>query len=386
MSFVVVLVGLASTLIPAALAGWLFAHHLRVLLQLRGAARLSRLDRPGSVVLTGRVAAADGELEPIKISIEQERAVSPRSHVVLWREVARTPTLRPFVIVLANGAEVRVEPDPDTRVASELIAEGQPDGSPLAARARPQGERRMRRASIRVGEEIQLVGALRASTRQRARSSAFRGAVAPRGADDTPPPRSLVVRRHPLEPLLLSTRKLSRERAPRMALHAFAFVLFATLGSLLHFDTLRPYYGLAFAGTPTWAAVVAAVTPDGEVSRAPKAGDTLRLAIEVDQARVVLKSQPVDAALAAQVADAQREHRPLSVAVLAWQGGRREAPVFVLGTRPRAASLAFPLTTLALLLSAAYFLAGRRARPWFERPRLDEREPLLDVPALAKSG
>ncbi len=384
-SLVVVVIGLACTVIPALLACWLFAHHLGVLLQLRGAARLSRLDRPGSVVLSGRVAAIDGELEPINITIEQERVASARSPVVLWREVARTPALRPFAIVLANGAEVRVEPDADTRVATELGLGQDPDSGPLAENTRAPSGRRLRSATIRVGEEIQLVGALRASTRQRAKSSAFRGAVAPRGADETPPPRSLVVRRHPLEPLLLSKRKLSHERAPRMALHAFAFALFLPLAWLLHFSVLQPYYRLALTGTPMWATVVAAVTPAGEVSQAPRAGDTLRLAVEIDRAQVVLRSEPVDAALATQVADAQRDQRPLSVTVLASKS-HLESPVFVLGTRPRAPALALPLAALALLFSVGYFLGGRRARPWFERPRLDEREPLLDGPLLAKNG
>lgn len=388
-SLVVVVVGLACTLVPALVACWLFAHHLEVLLRLRGAARVSRLDRPGSVVLSGRVVGDDGDEEPVKIVIEQQRAAAGASPVVLWREVARTPTLRPFSLALANGAQVRVEPDADTRIASELSLELEPDWGPLASGMRSAGNRRVRSTSIRAGDEIHLIGALRASTQQQPRSSAFRGAIAPRSSDETPPPRSLVVRAHPLEPLLLSKRKLARERLPRLVLHAFAAVLFLSLGLVSHFGVLLPYYRLALWGTPMWASVVAAITPEGDVSQAPKAGDTLRLALEVDRGRVVLDSEPVDGSMAAQVAEAQRDQRPLSVALLVWSPlaeGPSRKPSFAIGTRPRASSAGLPLATLALLLSGGYFVAARRARPWFERSRLNEREPQLEGPLLAKSG
>jgi hypothetical protein len=379
-SFVLVLLGLAFTLVPGLIAASLAAHHLGVLLRLRRASRGSRVDRPGSVVLAGRVIADEDDGEPVKLVIEQERVTSARSPVVLWREVARTPTLQPFVLALESGAQVRVEPDPDTRIATELSLEA-------------AGDSRRRCASIRAGDEIQLVGALRASTHQRPKSSAFRGAVAPRGADDTPPPRSLVVRRHPLEPLLLSKGKLARERTQRVVLHLLVAATFAFLSVMLHLGALAPFYELALWGRATWARVTAVETADGERSLTPEAGDRLRLAVELSDAsgpgrtrRTLrrLTSEPIDSGMAAQVLAAAGQQRSLRVAILVKERDRHP-PLTVLGKRPRAPLAAVPLVALAAVVSLGYLLAGRRARPWFERPRLDEHEAQLVSPLLVKA-
>ena len=377
-SLVLVVAGLACTLVPALVALGFASHHLRVLLRLRRVARATRLDRAGPVALEGRVVAEAGDTEPVTIVLGRQSITGAHASVSLSREIVERATFRPFRLALADGEEVHVEPDPATRVCADALPAAAANGG------RHADETPVRVVSIREGDTIQVVGALRASVNPRPRSSAFRGPVAGGGQDGEPLPRSLVVRRHPLEPLLLSKRKLARERLPSLVLHALAALLFTALGLALHLDVLAPFYRLAVDGRPMWGSVHKILGPSGQPEQFPSAGDTLLVAVELGRGRATLESEPIDAALASQVLSARREGRPLHVAVLV-AASRGKKPQMCLGPRPRCPVDAVPVVLVSALLAAGYALAAGRLRPRLVGERVAPR-PLGELAAPLPKG
>jgi len=324
-------------------------------------------------VLSGVVIAEEALVEPAKIVIEQvTEPAAVRSAWVTWRELARIPTFRPFDLALDSGERVRVEPDPDTRIEGELVLASGVDWEPLSTRAKQAAvTRRQKIVTVRDGQRVHLIGALRASIAAPTKLSAFRGRLSKERPEETPPARALVVRSHPFEPLLICTRRLDRDRLPRVALHALALISFLALAVTMHASVLAPYYLLAFSGRPVWATTLEIV--EDPWTRSARDRYALRVSYEIDGRREVKTLEPVDATLLELALESDADGRPRPIAVLVSEDKRGRRLVSI-GLRPRVSGFTLIYLLGALIAAEVYFFAARQLSPWFERKRLNERE------------
>lgn len=220
-------------LLPGAgvVATLLAARHYAVRARLLGAS-VAGAARPGPAVVHGYVDWCGAAESPVEVAIEQigeEVRYEGKHTTTVWRESRRRVELHAFEIVTPSGARVRVEPDRNARLIDEL------DEVQLVAPAT-----RQKRALLSQGEEVWIVGAFRPSTGARSgrRQTAFRGDAAAPG--QVPASRPLVLREHPLEPMLISARPLESARSTRIQFHFAAALLFAvlTVGAHLLFAAL----------------------------------------------------------------------------------------------------------------------------------------------------
>ncbi|MBK8939950.1 MAG: hypothetical protein IPM79_20580 [Polyangiaceae bacterium] len=218
-------VAVGVVLLPGAgvVATLLGARHYAVRARMLSA-KVTTVLKPGPAVVHGAVDWAGAAEPPVEIAIEQmgEEREHKDTVTTRWTETRRSVTLRPFDVVTREGARIRVEPDPDARLVDEL------DEVQMTGTAR-----RERRAILSRGEDVWIVGAFRPSASARAptRQTAFRGATA--GLPEVAPAsRRLVLREHPLEPMLLSARPLGAARTARIWFHFGAAAVFAALAVL----------------------------------------------------------------------------------------------------------------------------------------------------------
>jgi hypothetical protein len=187
--------------------------------------------RPGIVALAGTIEALDGEDPPVAVTVEEAK------EAIDWKETGRRVEARPFVLRLASGARVEVQPGeaPLLRDALDVVEQlGRENGA----------DRRRRTARLAAGERVFVRGLLRAQDPADGggpyRATAERAVIGP-------PPRGRMV---------LSTEALTGElgdRATGLEFQLGALVATFVVSQLLYvgfyIDCARHWLGRA--GPPT---------------------------------------------------------------------------------------------------------------------------------------
>jgi hypothetical protein len=196
--------GTALALLVTAIVFWTMARRLRRQARLEKASLDPAMPPPasGPAALAGTVEVFDGGGAPVEVVLEERRDGAD------WREVRRTVTARPFVLRLAGGAAVRVEPG-----AAPLLLDELGPAEPLA------DERRQKVARLSADERVFVRGILRVTGEP--------GGGAPyRGGGE-----AFVLEAPPRRRLVLSTEALSGALERRADDHlARCLILLATLG------------------------------------------------------------------------------------------------------------------------------------------------------------
>jgi hypothetical protein len=185
--------------------------------------------RPGVVAIAGTVETIEGDAPPVSVVLEEADHAEKG-----WIETGRRIEARPFVLRLANGVRVQVEPGEAPELRDALGA------------VEPLGERRRRRvARLTVGERVFVRGQLDAPVPAEPGDAAYRG-TAERAVISTP-------RRGPL---VLSTEALGGEAgghavALEFQLHALVFTLVVTQLPYAYFYIECARYWLGGGEPPT---------------------------------------------------------------------------------------------------------------------------------------
>lgn len=163
----------------------------------------------GPAALAGTVEVSDGGAAPVEVVIAEERDGTD------WREVSRTVTARPFVLRLASGVAVRVEPDADPLLLDAL------EPAQWSREAR-----RQRFARLSADEPVFVRGLLRVSGD-------------PRGGDPYRGAEAFVLSAPPRRRLVLSTEALSgalERRADDLFARCAILLVLLGIGVLLYLD------------------------------------------------------------------------------------------------------------------------------------------------------
>ncbi|MFY0536435.1 hypothetical protein [Nannocystis pusilla] len=203
--------GTALALLIPALVFWALSRRLRRQAALEKAS-LDPTMAPlanGPVALAGTVEVSDDGAAPVEVVIEERRDGTD------WREVSRTVTARPFVLRLASGVAVRIEPGADPLLLDALEP---------AEWSREQ--RRQRIARLSVNEPVFVRGVLR-------------GSGDPRGGDPYRGAEAFVLSAPPRRRLELSTEALSgalEQRADEHLSRCVVLLSVLVLGLVLYLD------------------------------------------------------------------------------------------------------------------------------------------------------
>ncbi|MCY1072492.1 hypothetical protein OV090_47540 [Nannocystis sp. RBIL2] len=217
--------GTALALLIPALVFWALSRRLRRQAALEKAS-LNPAMAPlasGPAALAGTVEVSDGGAAPVEVVIEEQRDGTD------WREVSRTITARPFVLRLASGIAVHVEPG-----AAPLLLDA------LDPVEWSREARRQRVAQLSVNEPVFVRGVLRVSGD-------------PRGGDPYRGAEAFVLSAPPHRRLVLSTEALSGALERRADEHfgrcAILLVLLA-LGLVLYLDVCYAAVAWLVAAAP----------------------------------------------------------------------------------------------------------------------------------------
>lgn len=199
-----------ALLVTAALFWWL-ARRLRRQVAVEraslGEQSLQLVD--GMAALAGTVEVDDDGGPPVTVTVEERRKSTD------WRVAAQVVAARPFVLRLANGTGVRVDPGADPVLRDALEAEEMIDR-----------DHRRRVARLSPGEQVFVRGQLR--VRGLGTSAALVGS------------ERVVLGRPRRRPMLLSTEALGGALERRAGEHQFRMVMLLVtwgVGALLYIDT-----------------------------------------------------------------------------------------------------------------------------------------------------
>lgn len=172
----------------------------------------------GPAALAGTVEVIDGGTAPVEVVLDEQRDGTD------WREVSRTVTARPFVLRLASGVAVRVEPG-----AAPLLLDA------LEPAEWSREARRQRFARLTAGEAVFVRGLLRVSGD-------------PRGGDPYRGAEAHVLSAPPRRRLVLSTEALSgalERRADEHLARCGILMVLLGIGLVLYLDVyLAALWGL----------------------------------------------------------------------------------------------------------------------------------------------
>ena len=326
--------------VPLLFAAALSIVALRHRLTQRAAARSGRLARergviePGPTLLHGRVELEGGAGSVIELAITQVGVeVRGKKKVVRtrWTEVERQLNVRPFMLVLASGQRVRVEPDQGVRLVDDLDAG-----------VRTSADTRVRTGRLEHGEAVYVSGVLERGVDPRAGY---------RGESDV-----LILRPPKRHRMLLSTRPLEHEarRRGRQSLRGASLTVLATVATLaaLHW----PFLALAHGHRLTTGVVLdKTIEHDDETRRLV----TVEVADDGYVFREVLEER-----------DYERIERGARVPLVQSTEWTEYAQ---LGQAP-AEPLQLLLMTLAWLIALAvgFEYIRRRSIPWYEQARVEQ--------------
>jgi hypothetical protein len=214
--------------------------------------------RAGRAMIHGRV---DGEGDKVVLVIEEvmRSDLLHQPSTVYWEEVSREIRVEQFELIVGKNEKVLIDPDERTFLAAQLDALGE-----------PTGDRRKRRAVLRGGDDVHIIGVL-----ARGGEARFRGYREP-----SPPVAPLTMRRPSRGDLLCAKESLEKEDQ-KLASGYFGAGWGWGFGALflIMFGLMLPRVPAVIVGVLAWAILFRGMTT---FARAPQAGHSLRHRIEPD--------------------------------------------------------------------------------------------------------
>lgn len=308
-----------------------------------------RLLRPGAALLAGTVTPEAGEEgAPVVLTVHQEgeRLVVKERAQMLWTEVRRELKARPFYLTLDGGRKVRVEPGEHIDLVDHLEAPKLHPTSPMTLRTRE--------ARLDPGERVYVHGSLERGIDPTHEPRSYRQAPAP----------TLVLR--PLEGWMHFTSGPLHERFHQRALYHLAWAFFGALVFVgAHGLFFADYHALRRRGVVVEATVIAhraELVPSGKRRR---------------MAYIVEASLPTGEVLTDEIAQNMFDaaYNAPSVPFTMDPRNHRNAQIGAreVGVTRESATL---YSLLLAVLAGGHLAVYRFRRPWYERDRVIDREPL----------
>jgi hypothetical protein len=331
---------MACTLVPLGLSRWMGLGCLRAwrrAVRERDAQDPGRKLVPGVAVLFGVVELASRAQHAVRVDIRQTgHEYRPKYNLAVeWKEAARKVHAEPFYVRDVRGLRVRVEPPADVRLIRELDH-----------MQRIDLVNRVRSAVLTAGEVVYARGNLVAGHDPEA-SGGYRSEV-----------QSLVLRRGPTEPMVLSSEPLTKRLRFQSAIYlGFGLVMLALL---VFFQTQVPAFRQALVqGESEVGTVASRRTSFTENAKGRK---TYYYSITVGRKNGQTVEAEVDSASFAHAVQGA------SIYLVAVPGKPEST---LLGRRPTVGIVYLILpSVLTGVVALLCWLVLRGTRPWYEQPQI----------------
>jgi len=348
-SIVVFLLGGLVFAVVLTIAATLLSWHLQRARLARESVRTEKPPVAGPAVIAGTVSLEDASPYAVRVEIFQhgKEWQSKGAWYTTWKETSRRIDSRPFHLVTASGARIRVEPGQDVFLVDALDRE-----------THPTQEERVMAAELSPGERVTISGVMVWARDPNVAPVSYRAQTG----------KALVLRPPRAEPMLISSEPLEARHLRHAKIHKRMVVITALAWVVFHAAAFGYYDLLSWFGDVEQARVERTTT---WITRG-KNSKTQHYGIEAKHRGADGNWREVDDEVSFEAYNHFRQNPDATVPFRVYE----PLGIACVGMRPTIAKgTALFAVVVNLGLIIAYIAQARAALQWYERRRLVQTVP-----------